>query len=105
MPLYVTCLDVGPVIEQCGCYLSAPSTRGLMQRGSPGRTTSDVNIRTCGEEDVCHRSGRGVIEWGVPLRLLGIGIGPQANQRRRQFGLAGHRCVVEQSLATPAQEP
>ena len=41
----------------------------------------------------------------MPLWLLGIGIGPKANQLRRQLGLAGHRGVVEQSLAARAQKP
>src|SRR5262245_56927970 len=76
-----------------------------MQRGPPRRTTGDVNARTGGEEDACHRSGRGVIERGVPFWLLGIGIAPKANERRRQLGLAGQRGVVEQCLAAPAPKP
>ena len=87
------------VIEQCGSYRSVAATHGLMQRGPPRRTTGDVNGRTGGEKDACHRFSRGVIEWRMPLWLLGIGIGPKANQLRRQLGLATRARLREAATA------
>ena len=86
-------------------WASVAADRPLNAAGSPLDDDPLPRPAAGGEKGAGHLPRRCAVERGVPLRLLGIGIGPGANQPRRQLGLAGHRGVVEQCLTARALKP